>query len=121
MDHSVVITGAAPVGDPRQHMAGPLPVPRSSEPVPRSSEPVHRSCGPVPVRPHAVRPPTSLVCVLLCEDREVFPTGLRVVLEAEPDMAGVAETTHLPEALEAAEGEGAVGGVVRQGLVTVDT
>src|SRR5918911_5378466 len=89
MDHSVVITGAAPVGDPRQHMAGPVPVPRSSEPV-------HRSCGPVPVRPHAVRPPTSLVCVLLCEDREVFRTGLRVVLEAEPDMAGVPRPTHPP-------------------------
>jgi DNA-binding NarL/FixJ family response regulator len=60
------------------------------------------------------------VCVLLCEDREVFRTGLRVVLEAEPDMAVVAETTHLPEALEAAEGEGAVVVVVRQGLVAGD-
>src|SRR3712207_4637276 len=84
MDHSVVIAGAGPVGDPRQQAAGPVPAPRSG--------------GPVPVRPHAVRPPTSLVCVLLCEDREVFRTGLRVVLEAEPDMAVVAETAHLPEA-----------------------
>ncbi|SNS54667.1 two component transcriptional regulator, LuxR family [Geodermatophilus pulveris] len=58
--------------------------------------------------------------VLLCEDREVFRIGLRVVLEAEPDMAVVAETTHLPEALEAAEGEGSVVVVVRQGLVAGD-
>ena len=106
MDHSVVIAGAGPVGDPRQHAAGPVPAPRSG--------------GSVPVRPHAVRPPTSLVCVLLCEDREVFRTGLRVVLENEPDMAVVAETAHLPEALEAIEGEGTVVVVVRQGLVAGD-
>src|SRR3712207_8409913 len=103
MDHSVVIAGAGPVGDPRQQAAGPVPAPRSG--------------GPVPVRPHAVRPPTSLVCVLLCEDREVFRTGLRVVLEAEPDMAVVAGTPHLPEGLEAGEGEGAAAGRGRPGLV----
>jgi DNA-binding NarL/FixJ family response regulator len=66
-------------------------------------------------------PPTTLVCVLLCEDCEVFRIGLRVVLEAEPDMAVVAETSHLPDALEATDGEGTVVVVVRQGLVTVDT
>ena len=87
---------------------------------PTGAVPAPRYTGPVPVQPHAGRPPTTLVCVLLCEDREVFRIGLRVVLEAEPDMAVVAETTHLPEALEAAEGEGTVVVVVRQGLVAGD-
>jgi DNA-binding NarL/FixJ family response regulator len=105
MDHPVVTAGAGLEGDPRPRDTAPVPAPRS---------------GPVPVRPHAVRPPTSLVCVLLCEDCEVFRTGLRVVLEAEPDMAVVAETAHLPEALEAAEGGRAVVVVVRQGLVAGD-
>src|SRR4051812_50124335 len=89
MDHLVATEGAGPGGDPGPRDAGPVPAPRS---------------GPVPVRPHAVRPPTSLVCVLLCEDCEVFRTGLRVVLEAEPDMAVVAETAPLPQAPQAAEG-----------------
>jgi DNA-binding NarL/FixJ family response regulator len=66
-------------------------------------------------RPHAIRPPTSLVRVLLCEDREVFRVGLRVVLEAQPDMAVVAETSHLLGAIEAADGTQVV--VVRRGLV----
>src|SRR4051794_13748447 len=35
-------------------------------------------------RPDALRPPTSLVRVLLCEDQEVFRLGLRVILEAQP-------------------------------------
>jgi DNA-binding NarL/FixJ family response regulator len=87
---------------------------------PTGAVPAPRYTGPVPVQPHAGRPPTTLVCVLLCEDREVFRIGLRVVLEAEPDMAVVAETSHLPEALEAAEGEGTVVVVVRQGLVAGD-
>src|SRR3712207_7779517 len=103
MDHSVVIAGAGPVGDPRQQAAGPVPAPRSG--------------GPVPVRPHAVRPPTSLVCVLLCEDREVFRTGLRVVLEAEPDMAVVPENPHLPAGLHAAPGAGPLGGLLPLGPV----
>ena len=106
MDQHTVGSGPGRSGDPRLHPAGPAPAPRCG--------------GGAPVRPHATRPPTSLVCVLLCEDREVFRTGLRVVLEAEPDMAVVAETAHLPEALEAAEGEGAVVVVVRQGLVAGD-
>lgn len=63
------------------------------------------------------RPPTSLVRVLLCEDQEVFRLGLRVVLEAEPDMAVVAETAHLPAAVSAADGVGTQVVVVRQGLV----
>ena len=67
--------------------------------------------------PQAGRPPTTLVRVLLCEDQEVFRLGLRVVLEAEPDMAVVAETTHLPGALAAANGVGTQVAVVRQGLV----
>ena len=87
---------------------------------PTGAVPAPRYTGPVPVQPHAGRPPTTLVCVLLCEDREVFRIGLRVVLEAEPDMAVVAETSHLPEALAAAEGEGTVVVVVRQGLVAGD-
>jgi DNA-binding NarL/FixJ family response regulator len=62
-------------------------------------------------------PPTSLVRVLLCEDQEVFRLGLRVVLEAQPDMAVVAETAHLPAAVSAAEAVGTQVVVVRQGLV----
>ncbi|WP_448626079.1 LuxR C-terminal-related transcriptional regulator [Geodermatophilus sp. URMC 64] len=55
--------------------------------------------------------------MLLCEDQEVFRLGLRVVLEAEPDMAVVAETAHLPGAVAAADGMGTHVVVVRQGLV----
>ncbi|WP_307824660.1 response regulator transcription factor [Geodermatophilus bullaregiensis] len=58
------------------------------------------------------------MCVLLCEDQEVFRIGMREVLEAEPDIAVVAETSHLHDALEAADGVRAqVVVVVRQGLV----
>ncbi len=104
-----------------QHLVGiGLETARHQQHGPTGTVPPPRSSGPVPVQPHAGRPPTTLVCVLLCEDREVFRIGLRVVLEAEPDMAVVAETTHLPEALEAAEGEGTVVVVVRQGLVAGD-
>jgi DNA-binding NarL/FixJ family response regulator len=67
--------------------------------------------------PHANRPLTTLVRVLLCEDHEVFRLGLRIVLEAQPDMAVVAETAHLPGALAAADGVGTQVVVVRQGLV----
>lgn len=76
-----------------------------------------------PIRPYTTRPPTTLVRVLLCEDQELFRLGLRVVLEAQPDMAVVAETAHLPGALAAVDGLGSVDGlgtqvvVVRQGLV----
>ncbi|WP_456971357.1 LuxR C-terminal-related transcriptional regulator [Geodermatophilus sp. SYSU D00815] len=70
-------------------------------------------CPPVGAAP----PPTSLVRVLLCEDQEVFRLGLRVVLEAEPDMAVVAETAHLPGALAAVDDAGTQVVVVRQGLV----
>ncbi len=59
--------------------------------------------APWPARPLLAPAPSSLVRVLLCEDQEVFRLGLRVVLEAEPDMAVVAETDHLPGALTAAE------------------
>jgi DNA-binding NarL/FixJ family response regulator len=57
------------------------------------------------------------VRVLLCEDQEVFRLGLRLVLEAEPDMAVVAETEHLPAALTAAEDVPVQVVVARQGLV----
>ena len=70
----------------------------------------------LPREPPARRP-TALVRVLLCEDQQVFRLGLRVVLEAEPDMAVVAEIRHLPEALEFAAESGAQVVVVRQGLV----
>jgi DNA-binding NarL/FixJ family response regulator len=69
------------------------------------------------LRPHAARPPRPLVRVLLCEDQEVFRLGLRVVFEAQPDIAVVAETSHLAEALEVADGPGVQVVVVRQGLV----
>ncbi|MFC4695020.1 MULTISPECIES: response regulator transcription factor [Geodermatophilus] len=55
--------------------------------------------------------------MLLCEDREVFRLGLREVLEAQPDMAVVAETHHLPGALAAIEDVPAQVVVARQGLV----
>ncbi|MGY1741461.1 MULTISPECIES: LuxR C-terminal-related transcriptional regulator [unclassified Blastococcus] len=55
--------------------------------------------------------------MVLCEDHEVFRLGLRVVLEAQPDMAVVAETAQLPEALAAAAGGGTAVVVVRQGLI----
>ena len=55
--------------------------------------------------------------VLLCEDQEVFRLGLRSVLEAQPDMAVVAETVDLGEALEVADRPGTSVVVVRQGLV----
>ena len=73
--------------------------------------------GPLGLRPCATRPPTPLVQVLLCEDQEVFRLGLRSVLEAQPDMAVVAETADLREALEVADGPGTRVVVVRQGLV----
>jgi DNA-binding NarL/FixJ family response regulator len=57
------------------------------------------------------------VRVLLCEDQEVFRLGLRAVFEAQPDMAVVAETSHLAEALEVADGPGTQVVVVQQGLV----
>jgi len=91
----------------RTHPSGAL-----RPPAPRGS------ARPTPHAPHATRPPTTLVCVLLCEDQEVFRIGMREVLEAEPDMAVVAETSQLPEALEAADGaRSKVVVVVRQGLV----
>ena len=108
-------------GDMDQKVVGiGLETARHQQHGPTGVVPAPRYTGPVPVQPHAGRPPTTLVCVLLCEDREVFRIGLRVVLEAEPDMAVVAETSHLPEALAAAEGEGTVVVVVRQGLVAGD-
>jgi DNA-binding NarL/FixJ family response regulator len=69
------------------------------------------------MRPLAIRPPSSLVRVLLCEDREVFRLGLREVLEAEPDMAVIAETHHLPGALAAVQAVPTQVVVARQGLV----
>ena len=59
--------------------------------------------------------------VLLCEDHEVFRLGLRVVLERQPDIAVVAETSHLAEALDAARRVPPQVLVVRQGLVGGDS
>jgi len=69
------------------------------------------------LRPRATRPPTPLVRVMLCEDQEVFRLGLRSILEAQPDMAVVAETADLGEVLEVSDGPGTWVVVVRQGLV----
>src|SRR4051812_50045777 len=77
--------------------------------------PAPRRVGPA-LRPHAGRPPARLVRVLLCEDQEVFRLGLRVVLEAQPDMAVVAETAHLPGALAGAGGGTTQVVVGRQGV-----
>jgi DNA-binding NarL/FixJ family response regulator len=73
------------------------------------------------LQPCASRPPTPLVRVLLCEDQEVFRLGLRSVLEAQPDIAVVAETAELGEALAVATGPGTWVLVVRQGLVSDST
>jgi DNA-binding NarL/FixJ family response regulator len=97
-----------------------IPPQASGQPGPLLPRGVVRPPGsarPAPARPHAIPPPTTLVGVLLCEDREVFRLGLRVVLEAEPDLAVVAETTHLPAALEATHRGGTQVVVVRQGLI----
>jgi DNA-binding NarL/FixJ family response regulator len=98
----------------------PLPhVPEGNGHLPRSWDqvmtPEFRRTVPNPRA--RTKPPTSLVRVLLCEDQEVFRLGLRVVLEAEPDMAVVAETAHLPAAVSAAGGVGTQVVVVRQGLL----
>ena len=69
------------------------------------------------LRPCATRTLTPLVRVLLCEDQEVFRLGLRSVLEAQPDIAVIAETADLGEALEVAEDPETWVLVVRQGLV----
>jgi DNA-binding NarL/FixJ family response regulator len=69
------------------------------------------------VRPRATPPRRQLVRVLLCEDQEVFRLGLRVVLEAQGDIAVVAETSQLAEAVEVPDGPGTQVVVVRQGLV----
>src|SRR4051812_11714224 len=69
------------------------------------------------LRPRTTRPPRPLVRVLLCEDQEVFRLGLRVILEAQPDIAVVAETSHLAQALEVDDSPGTRVVVVRQGLV----
>jgi DNA-binding NarL/FixJ family response regulator len=65
--------------------------------------------------PYAVRPPTTLVRVALCDDRELYRLGLRVVLESQPDIAVVAEHGRLPDAAAGTGGAQVV--VVRQGLV----
>ncbi|PWW22023.1 LuxR family two component transcriptional regulator [Geodermatophilus normandii] len=109
--------------DDVQRGPGPM-APRPRRPVgPAPAVPAPGRWGrpgpplPRPARPLAIRPPSSLVRVLLCEDREVFRLGLREVLEAEPDMAVVAETDHLPGALAAVEAVPTQVVVARQGLV----
>lgn len=78
-----------------------------------------------PPRPEAAglsfasRPPRPLVRILLCENQEVFRLGLRVVFEAQPDMAVVSETSQLTEAAEVADGPGTQVVVVRQGLLGI--
>jgi DNA-binding NarL/FixJ family response regulator len=71
----------------------------------------------VGLHPFAKRPPRPLVQVVLCEDQEVFRLGLRAICEAQPDIAVVAETADLVEALEGAERAGGRVVVVRQALV----
>jgi len=78
--------------------------------------PAPRRVGPA-LRPHAGRPPARLVRIALCEDQEVFRLGLRVVLEAQPDMAVIAETSHLSGALAAVDAVDPQVVVVRQDLV----
>ena len=73
------------------------------------------------LHPCAKRPPRPLVQVVLCEDQEVFRLGLRAVFEAQPDIAVVAETADLVQALEAADGPVTPVVVVRQTLVSGST
>ena len=72
----------------------------------------------LPLRPRATRPPRTLVQVRLCDDQEVFRLGLRVVLEAQPDIAVVAETSQLQETVDVEDGPGNQVVVVRQGLLS---
>jgi DNA-binding NarL/FixJ family response regulator len=72
----------------------------------------------LPLRPRATRPPRPLVQVRLCDDQEVFRLGLRVVLEAQPDIAVVAETSQLQETVDGTDGPGTEVVVVRQGLLS---
>jgi DNA-binding NarL/FixJ family response regulator len=110
--------------DDVQRGSGPM-APRPRGPVgPAPGAPAHGHWAPPrprplphPVHPLAIRPPCSLVRVLLCEDREVFRLGLREVLEAQPDMAVVAETDHLPGALATVEQVATQVVVAREGLV----
>src|SRR4051812_35029319 len=102
---------------------------RQGQVRPPSGRADRRGVAPAPRRPplpalsgarlsaDAARAPTTLVRVLLCEDHVVFRLGLRVVLEAQPDMAVVAETAHLFAALAEADRMGTQVVVVRQGLV----
>ncbi len=71
-----------------------------------------------PLRPRATRPPRTLVQVRLCDDQEVFRLGLRVVLEAQPDIAVVAESSQLQETVDVEDGPGNQVVVVRQGLLS---
>ena len=101
----------SPVPRPPEGWTGPALPPREGAEPPAPRRPAFDP------RPRATRPPTPLVQVLLCEDQEVFRLGLRSVLEAQPDIAVVAETADLGEALEMADGPGTWVVVVRQGLV----
>lgn len=108
-----VQSGSGSVAPRPRRPLDPAPgVPAPGRWAPPGSRPLLR-----PARPLAIRPPSSLVRVLLCEDREVFRLGLREVLEAEPDMAVVAETDQLPGALAAVETVPTQVVVARQGLV----
>ncbi|SFT92009.1 two component transcriptional regulator, LuxR family [Geodermatophilus amargosae] len=91
--------------------------PAQGGPAPGRWPPPRPRSLPRPTRPLAIRPPCSLVRVLLCEDREVFRLGLREVLETEPDIAVVAERDTLPAALAAVEEATTQVVVARQGLV----
>ena len=119
---SLVLAGGRMTHDDDRSGLRSTPLPRGPDsttghvPRPRDADTRAESSRTVPVIRARTKPPTSLVRVLLCEDQEVFRVGLRVVLEAQPDMAVVAETTHLPAAVSAA-GAGMQVAVVRQSLV----
>src|SRR4028119_1720213 len=85
--------------------------------APGHAGPMRAHPVPRPARPVLARQPSSLVRVVLCEDQEVFRLGLRVILEAEPDMAVVAETDHLPDALTVTDQVPVQVVIARQGLV----
>src|SRR3712207_6842104 len=113
MSHHDLGTGREPAG---LHPPRPDAPARPLELADRATTADFRRQAP-PLGPTANRPPTTLVRVLLCEDQEVFRLGLRVVLEAEPDIAVVAETPHPPGALAAADSVGTQVEAVRPGLV----
>ncbi|RBY75092.1 DNA-binding response regulator [Geodermatophilus sp. TF02-6] len=105
--------GARPAG--RAHVDDRPPGPAAGGSPLRVPEP--RGGGRPAPHPLPARPLVSLVRILLCEDQELYRLGLRVVLDAQPDLAVVGEVHDLPAAIAAADHDSVQIVVVRQALV----